>query len=306
MKSRSILVATPCYGGQTFADYTQSSLRLLNACNAQRVPIGFVFLKSDSLIPRARNNLAHTFLKSDFTHLMWIDADITFDPDDLLRMLATSSPDPEDDPYDVLCGIYQKKEINWEYVHRAVKQGASPEKLKYFTSQPVLNASITKEQFEAAAREQRPLEVTESGTGCMLVRRATLDKIAAHFDEERIKEYWQRQIKKHFFPVREIAAHFGFWYQADHPGSRFEGETIAGFFNLIVHPTQNRLLSEDYSFCWRAQQAGLRIWVDLFTRLGHTGTHVFEHSLVKTDSVVRNGHSQNQRTDTQEPADAHG
>ena len=41
-----------------------------------------------SVVQWARSTVADAFLKSDFTHLFWIDADVVFTPDDFIRILG--------------------------------------------------------------------------------------------------------------------------------------------------------------------------------------------------------------------------
>ena len=66
------------YGGQCFGFFTQALLITQNVLPAAGVKSSFSFVFNESLIQRARNLLAHNFLKTDATHLMFIDADIKF------------------------------------------------------------------------------------------------------------------------------------------------------------------------------------------------------------------------------------
>ena len=75
------------YGGQCFGFYAQSLLQLNNLLREKNIESMMSFLFNESLITRGRNALAHGFMKSDATHLMFIDADIQFNPADFLKML---------------------------------------------------------------------------------------------------------------------------------------------------------------------------------------------------------------------------
>jgi hypothetical protein len=75
----------------------------------------YSYMMNESLITRARNGMAYDFMQSDATHLMFIDADITFDPKDIVRMIDADK--------DIICGLYPKKEINWQLISDAVKRG---------------------------------------------------------------------------------------------------------------------------------------------------------------------------------------
>jgi hypothetical protein len=70
----------------------------------------FSFLFNESLITRARNYLVDEFLRSGYTHMMFIDSDIHFNPQDIIALLALDK--------DVVGGPYPKKSINWKNIIR--------------------------------------------------------------------------------------------------------------------------------------------------------------------------------------------
>jgi len=62
----------------------------------------------DSLVSRARNAAASEFLYGDHTHLLFIDADISFEPSDVEKLIEADK--------DVVCVPYPKKYIKYESV----------------------------------------------------------------------------------------------------------------------------------------------------------------------------------------------
>ena len=126
-----VFIATPMYGGQCFGYFAQSLMSLQNMLRDNKIDVAMSFLFNESLIQRARNALAHGFLKSDFTHLMFIDADIRFNPQDVLPMLLADKP--------IICGIYPKKELNWEMIHKAAVAGVPPSELRKYSGSFVVN-----------------------------------------------------------------------------------------------------------------------------------------------------------------------
>jgi hypothetical protein len=122
MSQPTVFIATPMYGGQCAGWYTQSILEMVNVFSQNNIKAQFSFMFNESLITRARNALAHQFLKTDATHLMFIDSDIRFRPQDIVKMLEVDK--------EIICGIYPKKEINWTTVKQAMDKDVAQDQLK--------------------------------------------------------------------------------------------------------------------------------------------------------------------------------
>ena len=80
-----LLVATPAYGGMVHLDYALSLLELRNA----GVAFSLAGMGNESLVTRARNALIASFhARPEFTHLLFVDADVGVPAAGLLRLLA--------------------------------------------------------------------------------------------------------------------------------------------------------------------------------------------------------------------------
>jgi len=58
-----------------------------------------------------------------------------------------------------------------------------------------------------------------------------------------------------------------------------DGVGIVPYFLSLVVPTEeggHRYLSEDYSFCHRAREVGIPVWLDCAIRLGHVGRYTYQ------------------------------
>ncbi len=98
---RGLFVATPCYGGLVGHLYLRSMLALQARCIAEGVAFEAATLGGDALISRARSTLAQAFLDSAAGHLLFVDADIGFEPEAALRLLHSGR--------DVVGGLYPRR-----------------------------------------------------------------------------------------------------------------------------------------------------------------------------------------------------
>ena len=83
-----------------------SIFRLIEHVKKKNISATFYPIFWESLISRARNASAAEFLSGDYTHLLFIDADISFEPTDVDKLLEADK--------DVVCSPYPKKYIKYE------------------------------------------------------------------------------------------------------------------------------------------------------------------------------------------------
>ena len=243
-KKGNIFVATPMYGGQCTGYYTQSMLTLGPVLNQNGYDMAYSAMFNESLIQRGRNALAHGFMqRPECTHLMFIDADIKFNPQDIIKMIEADK--------DIICGIYPKKEINWVEVEKAVKEGVPTDRLKTRTASVVVNLKDYAGSVTVPVSE--PVEIFNGGTGFMLIKRSTF---------ETMKSVVSSYNNDVLFLDGGIS-----------------NDRITEYFACAIEPGTERLLSEDYFFCWKAREAGLKVWAAPWAQLGHFGSYLFEGGL---------------------------
>ncbi len=73
---------------------TRSFIETAQMLTARNVPHQFQFLTQGSQIDFDRSELAHQFLKSDYNRLFWIDSDMSWAPEDFLKIMALSTVMP--------------------------------------------------------------------------------------------------------------------------------------------------------------------------------------------------------------------
>ena len=263
LRKLKIMAATPMYGGQCYGSYTNSLLDLQQVCSSKGVGFQYDALFNESLIPRARNILADNFLRSDCTHLVFLDADVGFKGLDVLRMIVLDK--------DIIGAPYPKKTISWEKVLRAAQDEnirpiieKNPTLLEQFAADFVFSPDGTKADKDGMIniKLDEPLQVTETGTGFMAIKREALERYMEAYPELSYKPDHSRT--KHFSGDREVFA----------------------FFDTAIDE-KKRYLSEDYLFCKLAREAGLEVWLCPYMHLDHTGTITFRGS-IKAMAALKN------------------
>lgn len=251
LKGKSLFIATPMYGGQCAGMFAKATNDLAMACTQYGIPVKFYYLFNESLITRARNYCVDEFLRSDATHLMFIDSDIGFNYKDVITLLHLTDPK---EGRDIVTGPYPKKTIAWEKVKKAVDMGFAndnPHMLDQFVGDYVFNPASNIGSF----RVDEPVEIREGGTGFMMIHRDTFVKYAEAYPELLYKPDHART--EHFDGTREITA----------------------FFDTVIDPDTKRYLSEDYMFSQYARKIGLKVWLCPWMQLKHVGSYIFGGSL---------------------------
>lgn len=248
LKNFKVFVATPMYGGMAHGMYVKSCLDLQGLLSRYGVEVKFSFLFNESLITRARNYLVDEFLRSDCTHLLFIDSDIHYNPQDVVALLALDK--------DVIGGPYPKKSINWNNVVTAARNNPdlSPGELENLVGEYVFNVVKGTKKFTVT----EPLEVLEIGTGFMMIKREVFDKMSEAYPLIKYKP-----------------DHIG---QANFDGSRYIHayfDTVIDSENSITGGGSDRYLSEDYMFCQMWRKIGGQIYLCPWMKTQHIGTYAF-------------------------------
>lgn len=242
LRKHKIFIATPMYGGFCHGFYMKSCLDLQNLLTQYGIECKFSFIFNESLITRARNYLVDEFLyRSECTHLMFLDADIGFDPQDIIALLAMDND---------ICGApYPKKSIKWGNIKKAVLKnpGIEDGELTKIVGDYVFNPVKGTVKFSIS----EPLEVLEIGTGYMMVKRHVFEKFMDNYPQLKYKP-----------------DHVG---QANFDGSRY----IHAFFDTVIDIQSERYLSEDYMFCQWWRNMGGSVHLCPWMKTSHVGTYMF-------------------------------
>jgi hypothetical protein len=148
LRTTRVHICMPCYGGQLTESTFMSYIKWSNVCRQLGIDWTVETMTNESLISRARNTLTAKFLHNkESTHLMFVDADIGWEPWHLLAMLNHN--------VDVVGGLYPMKSLPIKWCVNGL---------------PGVDADET----------TGLQEVSKTGTGFLLIKRQVFEKLDAH------------------------------------------------------------------------------------------------------------------------------
>jgi len=249
IRKSKFFIATPCYGGQLNEPYFRSVIKLMTFFNGHSIPLAFGTIANESLVTRARNVLLAYFLASDYTHLLFIDADIEFNVEDVLKLYVHDK--------DVIVGAYPKKGVAWDRIKGNILDPANKDKqltdreIAAYGSDYAINFKFVNKEARTIAVENGIIKLHDAGTGFMMIKREAILKMIKAYPEFKYNNdvnINNDSLKDHFYAM----------------------------FDTMIDPVDRRYLSEDYTFCRRWQEIGGDIWLDPSISLNHYGHFCFQ------------------------------
>jgi len=232
-----VFIATPCFGGLVSQHYMQSVISLIQFASRANFDAALALLGHDSLITRSRNTLVSQFLGTpQATHLLFIDADISFEPRQVYEMLRFDQ--------EFVGGIYPLKVIDWS--DAAVKRAATIRET--FQAAPLLYVGTL---LNGSDRETEGRFSTGiyCGGGFMLLKRQVIERMIAAYPETR--------------------------YKSVHAYSNAKATDNYALFDCLIDKETGAYISEDFAFCQRWRDIGGKIWLDTEGKLTHIGSYSF-------------------------------
>ncbi len=229
-----IMLATPCYGGLVTTGYM---LSVIGYASSGSIPMTIMHIGDDALITRARNTLLSNFyFGSDCTHLLFVDADITFPANAPTQLFMHQK--------DIVAGLYPIRE---RFFDQQTKENIlAGERQETASLRYVGETQAMHETYERSSL----IKTAYAGTGFMMVSRHAVSRMINAYPESEYKRIDAASQKR---------------------GARF-----FNLFEGMIDPDTKTYLSEDYSFCRRLTDIGGEVWVDTSIELTHTGTASFK------------------------------
>jgi hypothetical protein len=244
MSKTHLMIVTPCYGGMVTAAYAASVSQLEKACAARGIATTWSMIAGHAMITVARAEMVATFLRApEATHLLSIDADIAFAPEQVFRLVEFDAP--------FVGAVYPYKTVNWTKAAVAINEGRPD------VPAASLDYVVNWNDDRRIAGPKGFAQAKYVGAGFMLLRREVLTALSDAHPELRF----------HYLP-------------AQHGGAAPSGGTMLhGLFEPIIDPETTRYLPEDLAFCHRWRKLGGEIWVDMQSRVDHLGLYTFRGDL---------------------------
>ena len=243
-----LYLGMPMYGGMLSENTLHGVLGLQKWTQTQEVGMKLQTMGNESLITRARNTIVSMFLDDQNfigTHLLFIDADIGFNAQNIERLLCVDK--------DIACGIYPRKHIHWENVQKLLKE--NPNASTGEMEVKALGYNLNFDNPGNVKVENGFAKVNEAATGMMLVKRNVFRTMMKKFPE---RKYISDQIIN---------------------GKHFKSDNCYDLFAVGPYetsPGKIRYLSEDYYFSRLWQECGGEIWADVSMPLTHFGNMAFK------------------------------
>lgn len=259
LKKPHIIFLTPCYNSSMYCTYTESLLQTMFMCKDLGIDATVHFCRNDSLVSRARNNLiAKAMSIPTATHFMFIDADITWNPFDILKLLVADKH--------LVGGIYPIKNYEWEKVisnpdHiKSILERKKKSQLNTIYSDTAFvktnmvryNANYKSNMLEI---QNNLTQVRHLATGFMMIQRTVIDLMSKAF------------------PQTKYVDDVNFLTGA-------ENDFAFALFDCGVE--DGHYLSEDWMFCQRWTKMGGDVFADITIDLDHTGIETFKGSYISS------------------------
>lgn len=232
-----ILIATPTHGEMFYTPYVQSIIRLQRLIDRNKWESMFSSICYADLVESRNYLLTHWFDKTDASHILFIDADMGFEPTLIADMIDFGKP--------VTGVIAPKRQIDLKRLAALSAKGEPAERAiaraHDFIFRPARRPGILRST-------KGFVEVEGCGAGILLIERSCLKTMLA-----AIPDVSDDSAKKH----SPLAKDFDRMIRA---------------FDIVT--TDGARLSEDFSFChrWRSLCGG-EVWANIKHAITHVGLH---------------------------------
>jgi hypothetical protein len=243
-----IFVATPVHS-ECSIHYTQALLKFQKQCMMNSIMVSFSLLKS-SLVTQGRNLCVANFLKdpTNYTHLLFIDSDIDFKFDTIMKMLKFDR--------EVIATPYPMKHIHWDQIWDRVQKGKIKNIDELKRAGHAFPIKLDNQKGKEIPVVDGVIEVSHAPTGCMLIKKQVFDKMIKAYPNDKIE---QATI------VNGLAVIDEYNYN---------------FFDTIHDPETKKYYGEDFGFCKKWTAIGGKCYCYVSDDITHVGEYAYNGKLM--------------------------
>jgi len=235
-----IFLATPVHS-EVSIHYTQALIEFQKLCFKKKLKVSFHLIKS-SLVTQGRNLSVAGFLESKATHLLFIDSDIYFQGKSILTLLNADKH--------VISVPYPLKTLMWDKAFKKMQEGKikTPDDIRRsLHTYPMKVPDINNIDLNNGI-----MEVTDSPTGCMLIKREVIEKMIEKYPE---KEIVQKTVIN---------------------GKYVNKPNMWNFFDTLHDPKEKTYNGEDFAFCKLWRDIGGKCYAFVNDAIVHVGEHQYQ------------------------------
>ncbi len=239
-KNFEVFVATPVHSDVSI-HFTQALIEFQKDCFYKKLKVSFHLVKS-SLVTQGRNLSVAGFLESKATHLLFIDSDIYFQGKSIFTMLKADKH--------IISVPYPLKTLMWDKAFKKMQEGRikTPDDIrKALHTYPMKVPNPNDIKLDKGI-----MEVTDSPTGCMLIKREVIEKMIEKYPD---KEIVQKTVIN---------------------GEYVNKPNMWNFFDTLHDPKEKTYNGEDFAFCKLWRDLGGKCYAYVNDAIVHVGEHQYQ------------------------------
>ena len=239
-KNIQLFVATPVHS-EVSIHYTQALIEFQQMCFKKKLKVSFHLIKS-SLVTQGRNLSVAGFLESKATHLLFIDSDIYFQGKSIFSMLKADKH--------IISVPYPLKTLMWDKAFQKMQEGrikSADDIRRALHTYPMKVPDVNNINLNKGV-----MEVTDSPTGCMLIKREVIEKMIVKYPD---KEIVQKTVIN---------------------GKYVNKPNMWNFFDTLHDPKQKTYNGEDFAFCKLWRDIGGKCYAYVNDAIVHVGEHQYQ------------------------------
>ena len=262
-----LAVYTPSLTGHFAYSYVGTLIALQRACIMNGVGFRWGTVVGSSILPTARNRCVDRFLKSDATHMFFLDSDVGVSAPDVLTLVAL------DVEFSAI--PYAKRVVDWDRAVDSVQgiKNANPRVLASLLATPAFNMPFEQNDIPDLYLQNGLARANSVATGAMLLRRSVFDKMkAAGKAPEILEGVANAQEARSLYEDAKVGS-----------GPL---EPMNEYFSYSKDE-RGLFIGEDYHFCqiWK-QEMGEEIWMKLDAKSVHVGEMSFEFDFLEMSKMA--------------------